>query len=139
MAEETTTQHHILLIDDDNHLLVTLADCLRYEGYEVTAAANGPEGLQCLENITPDLILLDVMMPGMDGGEVAEKIRANFRLAHVPIIYLSAAFSKTDEHRYGGVLAGEPFIAKPVEIDTLLERVRDALDSDSSECVTRGS
>jgi len=131
MAEEATAQHHILVIDDDSHLLVTLADCLRYEGYQVTAAANGPEGLRHLESITPDLILLDVMMPGMDGGEVAQKIRANFRLADIPIIYLSAAFSKEDEQRYGGVLAGEPFIAKPVEIDMLLERVREALDSGS--------
>ncbi len=137
MTQEGTDRRQILLVDDDRHLLLTLTDCLEHEGYAVTTAASGVDALQCLEESIPDLILLDVMMPGMDGGEVAQKIRGDFRYPDVPIIYLSAAFSKEDERRYNGVIAGEPFIAKPVDMDSLLARIRRALGEDVMEADTR--
>jgi CheY-like chemotaxis protein len=117
------TRKHILLVDDNEHLLVTLSDFLRFKDYDVTTARNGREALAILARVEPDLVLLDIMMPGIDGGDVAQIIQSNPRFARLPIIYLTAAATKQEVHAHGGVLGGNPAIAKPVDFDELVARI----------------
>ena len=67
MSSDTTRKEHILLVDDEKHLLVSLRDYLTFEHFTVTTAQSGEEALEVLERITPDLIVLDISMPGMGG------------------------------------------------------------------------
>ena len=113
----------ILLVDDDQHLVITLGDYLTSKGFDVTRALNGREALRALETLKPDLILMDIMMPGMDGGDVAQAIRSNPRLARVPIVYLTAAVSESEVRAHDGLIGGEPFIAKPVDPKELMEQI----------------
>ena len=84
----------IVLVVDDNADLRDLVSVKLYRaGYDVKTASNGWEALQAAENWLPDLIVLDIMMPGLSGLEVCRKLRASRYLAHVPVIMLSAAFT----------------------------------------------
>src|SRR4051794_13923760 len=80
----------ILVIDDERLLRAPVASVLRHAGYEVDCAGSGEEALQVLESATPDLILLDLMMPGMGGLGFLRRLRADERWAAVPVIVLSA-------------------------------------------------
>ena len=119
----------ILIVDDDAHLLTTLTDFLRFEGFEVLNAADGKQALALLRTVRPDVILLDVMMPGMDGGEVAQAIRAIPALKTTPIIFTTAVVSKAEERTHGGQIGGESFLAKPFNLDELTMRIRSLLQN----------
>lgn len=115
----------ILVVDDapDNVLLVQTI--LEDEGYEISSAENGFSALAQIEQSAPDLVLLDVMMPGMDGYEVTQRIRQNTKLPFIPILLITA-------HDQPSVVRGldmgaDDFIRKPVEMDELLARVRSLL------------
>ena len=114
----------ILLVDDDDHLRRMVGDFLMSEGFDVLQAQNGHEALTQIEASPPDLILLDIMMPRMDGGDVAQRVRDRPGTADIPIIYLTAAVSREEVRRHGGVIGGEQFIAKPVDPEELLRRVQ---------------
>ena len=113
----------ILLIDDSPSALETLLATLDGQGYQLVTAQNGPEALQLAGRIRPDVILLDVMMPGMDGFEVCRRIRSTPELAEVPIVLLTAL----DDHDslLKGLEAGaDDFFSKPIDRKELLVRVR---------------
>ena len=80
----------ILLVDDDLAILRLLEVNFRMEGFEVHAAAHGEEALAAASNATPDVVILDLMMPGMDGHEIYERLRGEPDTAEVPVIFLSA-------------------------------------------------
>jgi DNA-binding response OmpR family regulator len=117
----------VLVIDDDQHLLRTIADFLRFEGFEVLTAADGKQALALLTIERPDIILLDVMMPGMDGGEVAQSIRTMPALKSTPIIFTTAVVSKSEARTHDGQIGGESFLAKPFNLDELTSRIRETL------------
>ena len=123
----TRTPTKVMIVDDDRHLLTTITDFLRFEGYEVLAASDGKQALSLLRKNRPDVILLDVMMPGMDGGDVAQAIRANPVLKGIPIIFTTAVVSKSEERTHDGNIGGESFLAKPFRLDELTARIHDAL------------
>jgi signal transduction histidine kinase len=113
----------ILIVDDAPSALETLLSVLDGQGYQLAAAQNGSEALQRAAQIKPDMVLLDVMMPGMDGFEVCRRLRATPELAEVPIILLTAL----DDHAslLKGLEAGaDDFLTKPVDRKELLTRVR---------------
>ena len=114
MAGET-----ILLIDDDATLRELLADQLHTAGYRTLEAANGTIGLRLAEEATPDLIVLDVMMPGMSGWEVCERLRAKSR---VPIILLTAKGEEFDKLR-GFRLGIDDYVTKPFSFAEWVARV----------------
>jgi DNA-binding response OmpR family regulator len=114
----------IMLVDDEENILITLGDFLAFHGYSVIRCHTGREALKSLDSVRPDLILLDIMMPGLDGGDVAQKISSNPRWQNIPIIYLTAAISKKEEHERKGITGGQPVIAKPVDLNDLIERIR---------------
>lgn len=120
-----TKADRILVVDDapDNVLLVQTI--LEEEGYEISTADNGFSALKQIDKSVPDLVLLDVMMPGMDGYEVTKRIRQNTELPFIPILLITA-------HDNASVVQGldmgaDDFIRKPVEMDELLARVRSLL------------
>lgn len=112
----------ILAIDDDTTTLQLLDFFLTKHKYEVTTASNGVGGIKKAREIMPDLILLDVMMPNMDGIDVCRKLRADEKTAKIPILFLSALSQDIEVMR--GLMAGsDGYIVKPFEPDNLLESI----------------
>jgi signal transduction histidine kinase len=116
------TVDRILVVDDtpDNCLLIQAI--LQDEGYEVELAESGKQALEKIEHFSPDLVLLDVMMPGMDGYEVTRRIRQNSSLPFMPIL-LTTAYDQPSVAQ-GLDIGADDFIRKPVQFDELLARVR---------------
>lgn len=113
----------ILIVDDILPNVKLLEAKLTSEYYEVLTAMNGPEALEKVEKESPDLILLDVMMPGMDGFEVCTKIKENPELAHIPVVMVTALTDAQDKVR--GLEAGaDDFLSKPINDTALMARVR---------------
>jgi len=117
---------NILLVDDDPSIIVALEFLMKQQGYQVQIAQNGQQALDMVENFLPNVILLDVMMPGMDGFEVAKRIRANEALSNTQIIFLTAKGTKEDR-RKGYKSGGEVYLIKPFDNDELIETVAYAL------------
>jgi signal transduction histidine kinase len=116
----------VLVVDDDRTNILVLVSQLKSEGYRTMTAGNGQEALDAVARELPDLILLDVMMPGMDGFETASRLKADPRSRNVPIIMVTAVEDR--ESRLAALAAGaEEFVAKPVERIELLIRVRNLL------------
>lgn len=113
----------ILIVDDEERMSRVIADYLRIKGYETREAADGVAALQQFETFQPDLILLDVMMPKMDGWEVCAHIR---RSSSVPIIMLTARGEEDDELK-GFSLGVDEYITKPFSLKILLARVEAVL------------
>jgi two-component system, cell cycle response regulator len=116
----------ILIVDDNPLNVKLLAARLTREYYSVTTAASGPETLEAIAKEAPDLILLDVMMPEMDGFEVCQKIRANPVTTHIPVVMVTALTDTQDRVR--GLESGaDDFLSKPINDMALLARVRSLL------------
>ena len=115
---------HILLVEDEDHLAQGLAYNLRNSGYDVEIAASGEAALAALERQRFDLILLDVMLPGISGLEVAQRLRQAGRME--PIVMISAKDRTADA--IAGLDAGaDDYVTKPFDLDEVLARVRGAL------------
>lgn len=113
----------ILLIDDDPHIRDILRFALTREGFAVTEAADGAEGLAAAQRTPPDLIILDVMMPELDGTEVCRRLR---RDSDIPIIFLSSRDDEIDRV-LGLELGGDDYVAKPFSPRELVARVKAVL------------
>lgn len=111
----------ILLVEDDSTLAVIIADALERNGFEVTIARDGVDGLRLSEQLKPRLVIADVMMPRMDGFEMARKIRR--RDQHVPILFLTAR-SGIDDIVEGFELGGNDYLKKPFKMLELIVRVK---------------
>jgi two-component system phosphate regulon response regulator PhoB len=116
----------ILIIDDDAFIRRPLEFILREEGFAPVTAVDGEDGLAKLEDSRPDLIFLDVMMPGMDGFAVCGKVKADPRFASIPVVLLTAKGQEGDRVR--GLAAGaSDFMSKPYSPSELVRRVREIL------------
>lgn len=112
---------HILIVEDEEHLAEALAHNLQFEGYATTVAFDGEEGLRAANAIQFDLIILDIMMPKLDGLEVCRRIRATG--SRVPILFLTAKSSDAD--RLLGLKVGaDDYIAKPFLLEELILRIQ---------------
>src|SRR5664279_2987515 len=116
----------ILVVDDVALNVKLLADVLAAKGYRTCSAASGAEALALLEAERPDLVLLDVMMPGMSGYEVCKAIRANPAQAMLPVV-LVTALDPAEERAKGLDAGADDFLSKPVSQTELLARVRSLL------------
>lgn len=112
---------HILVIDDDPDLRRALTEVLEDEGFEVSCAQNGEEALQALEGAPPSAILLDLTMPVMDGWTFRERQRSDAKLAGIPTVVISAAYS---DSRQVSTLEPDAFLAKPFELAVLTETLQ---------------
>jgi CheY-like chemotaxis protein len=115
---ERPTPRRVLVVDDDPDILDALSEILEVEGYAVERARNGREALQRIEQKLPDLVLLDLMMPVMDGSEFARKLAPG---ARPPIIVLSADRNVSTKAREIGAIG---WLAKPFELSDLLAAVK---------------
>lgn len=107
----------VMVVDDEEDIRITVGQLLEVSGYEVITAENGADCLKKLERETPDLVILDIMMPGMSGWDVAARIKGNDKWTNVPIVFLTA---KGDEMSIGmGEFASEEYIVKPFDVAQL--------------------
>ncbi len=116
----------ILIVDDDAFIRRPLEFILREEGFAPLTAVNGEEGLAKIEGERPDLIVLDVMMPGIDGYDVCRRVRTDPRFSSIPVILLTARGQESDCDRAFAAGATE-FMSKPYSPSELIRRVREIL------------
>jgi DNA-binding response OmpR family regulator len=122
--EEQTNRAKILVVEDEPNMVVGLRDNFEFEGYEVITASDGVEGLERALAESPDLVVLDVMMPRMSGLEVCKQLRA--KRASLPIIMLTARGQEVDKV-VGLELGADDYVTKPFSIRELLARVKAVL------------
>jgi class 3 adenylate cyclase/CheY-like chemotaxis protein len=116
----------VLVVDDEEANRMLLRDPLEVHGYEIIEAENGEQALQKVEQRPPDVILLDVMMPRMDGFEVCRRLKKEARTAHIPILIVTALSERME--RMMGIAAGaSDFLSKPVDLQELTLRVNHAV------------
>lgn len=121
-------KRRILVVDDDEHVTRMIKRNLEALGRFVVHTENeGRKALSAARQFSPDLILLDVMMPDLDGGEVAAQIQDDADLSATPIIFLTAIVTKEEVNEAGGAISGHPFVAKPVKTDRLISLIEDNL------------
>lgn len=114
---------NILVIEDDEIVARTIERSLRGQEFRVTVANSGVEGLKIAHRQLPDLVIMDIIMPGMDGYCVCREMRADPLLSEIPILFLTA--KAKDEDRIQGFLAGaDDYLTKPFNIDELILRIR---------------
>ena len=125
LGNSSNKTDRILVVDDSPDNLFLVQTILEEEGYHITLAEDGRTALNYIEQSSPDLVLLDVMMPGMDGYEVTQRIRKNQQLPFIPILLITAYDQPSVVQ--GLDTGADDFIRKPVEVDELLARVRSLL------------
>jgi two-component system, cell cycle response regulator len=118
----------VLVVDDDADKLTLLSIALSMEGYNVRTASNGREALAAVESFPPDLIVTDIMMPEMDGYELARTIRQNPQTKFIPLILQTAGRHDADDLRLGAEVGALGFVTDPTDLDLLLARARTLLD-----------
>ena len=117
----------ILVVDDEKDVLLTLEKRLTAEGYSVITAINGTDALQLAKSKCPDLIILDLVMPGIDGGTVAEKLKDHPSTKGIPLIFLTALLSKNEEYKENHMIAGNITFAKPIDNKEFLAKIKSLL------------
>jgi len=121
----------ILVVDDELTVRALLRDVLEMEGYEVTEAEDGPQALVALDQAKPDLVLLDIMMPGMSGIEVLSKIRTEMKMHDLPVVLLTAAGD--DDTTWAGWTTGASlYLNKPFDHVNLLTWIERLLEESKS-------
>jgi two-component system OmpR family response regulator len=121
---ESPESHRILVVDDEPNIVDVVSMALRFQGFTVETAANGTEALSAVTAFRPHLIVLDVMLPDMEGFDVAQRLGA--QRARVPIIFLTAR-DATDDKIRGLTLGGDDYVTKPFSLEELVARIRSIL------------
>jgi len=116
----------VLIVDDSRTIRILLATFLKLSGYEIAEAENGEDGLQKIGEFHPNLILLDIMMPGIDGYEVCQRIKADPSSRDIPVIFLSGKSEAADKIR-GLAVGGADYITKPFDTGELIARIKAVL------------
>src|ERR1044072_2954036 len=119
---------NILVIDDSPDKLSLLEAALCLAGYRVTTATDGDEALAAIESYQPDLVITDVMMPRMNGYELAQRLRANPRTKSIPVIMQTAASRRAEDSRRASEVGALGYITDPTDLDLLLARTRTLLE-----------
>lgn len=129
----------IVCIEDDPKTIDLVKLILKKEGFEVTGVDNGRDGLSVIEEIHPDLVLLDLMMPDMDGWEVYQSMRANEAMRHVPVIVLTAKAQSIDKVLGLHIAKVDDYITKPFSPGELIQSVRKVLAEASARSSSAGA
>ncbi|WP_433219748.1 response regulator transcription factor [Microtetraspora malaysiensis] len=114
----------LLIVEDEPNILELLAASLRFAGFEVTTAANGGEAVAAAQRHRPDLIVLDVMLPDMDGFDIVRRLRGGG--THTPVVFLTARDATEDKIR-GLTLGGDDYVTKPFSLEEVIARIRAVL------------
>lgn len=114
----------ILIVDDEENFTRLIKLNLEQAGvYEVKVENKGPLGFIAAKEFKPDLILLDIMMPGADGGDVCNQLKNDKDTKDIPILFLTAIVTKEEIKDNNSIIAGRPFVAKPVDMGELIEAI----------------
>ena len=119
----TPARLRVLLIEDERDLVDSLVPNLQREGYETYVAHDGQEGLRKAQTLLPDLVLLDIMLPGLSGTEICRELRAGERTRNVPILMLTAKAEETDQV-VGFTMGADDYVTKPFNVKVLLQRIK---------------
>ena len=134
MTPKNCEKSRILIVDDDEDILQATSDFLEDRGYKIYQAGTGKEALKRTHESKPDLILLDVMMPKMDGFWLCRVMKSDPKLQHIPIIFLTArddAQSRLEGQKCGG----DDYLTKPFDLDALELRIKAQLNRFSKEAL----
>jgi two-component system OmpR family response regulator len=123
-VEGRTPEARLLVVDDEPNIVELLSASLRFAGFEVATARNGADALQVARTFRPDLLVLDVMMPDVDGFTVARRLREGG--ARVPILFLTAR-DATQDKITGLTLGGDDYVTKPFSLEEVVARIRAVL------------
>ncbi len=126
LSEPTSSTETILVVDDDTDILALLEMSLASDGFKVITASNGENGLQKAKVEQPDLILLDVMMPQMDGLEVIKRLKDNTETSAIPVLWLTAK-TQTEDKLRGLEIGGDDYITKPFDLREVTARINAVL------------
>ena len=126
LHSKKTSKKRILIVDDEPNIVRTVADRLKMSGYDVIVAADGQEGMECAVREQPDLILLDVFMPKLDGHAALERLRQMEETKTVPVIMLTAR-SQVEDVARASALGVVDYVVKPFDLVELLEKIKSAL------------
>jgi len=118
---------HILIVDDEPSIVLSLEFLMRREGFEVAVAPDGEEALQALARRTPDLVILDIMLPKLNGFEVCQRIRADSRWLGIKVLMLTAKGRETEVAKGLGVGA-DAYVTKPFSTRDLVAQVKRLLE-----------
>lgn len=121
------SQKKILVVDDEKDIQTTLKKTLTCQGYSVIVADTGKKAVALAKSNRPDLVILDVALPDLLGGQVAEVIQGIPGMRDVPIIFLTALLAKNEERKYGRIVGGKTMFAKPYDAEELLTAISELL------------
>jgi DNA-binding response OmpR family regulator len=126
LSQKSNSEYRILLVEDDQFLRELMQSKLKREGFEVTACVDGQEGLRAIQNQKPDLVLLDVILPGLDGFNVLQQVRfsADKQVANVPIVLLSNLGQDSDVAKGKQLGANAYLIKANLTIDEIIKKIR---------------
>ena len=119
----------ILIVDDQETVLKLYSTILMKAGYEVVTAAGAKKGFELAASAKPDLILLDVMMPSVDGTEALATLSANPATKHIPVIFLTSLIRENEVEEAQGDIGGHEFISKSTPNDKVVARIKKALST----------
>ena len=121
---KSTPEARLLVVDDEPNIRELLSTSLRFAGFDVVAAGNGREALAAVDEHSPDLAVLDVMLPDMDGFTLTRRLRASGR--HFPVVFLTAR-DDTEDKVTGLTVGGDDYVTKPFSLDEVVARIRAVL------------
>jgi DNA-binding response OmpR family regulator len=119
----------ILVVDDEKDVLLMLEKRLTAEGYSVITTTKSRNAIALAKSQHPDIIILDIVMPGMDGGEVAAKLREHPLTRGIPVIFLTALLTKTEEYKGDHTISSNIAFAKPFDTEELLAQIKGLLSN----------
>lgn len=118
----------ILIVDDEAPTTRLIRLNLEHTGrYEVREENDSLEAINAALEFHPDLILLDVVMPSLDGGDVVARLKTDPKLKNIPVVFLTATVRKSEVDTHGGIIGGFPFLAKPISAKELIECIEQQL------------
>jgi DNA-binding NarL/FixJ family response regulator len=123
MDSRTARRDTVLVVDDTPEALGLLTDMLDGAGYTVLIATDGESALRLVDQITPDLVLMDALMPGLDGFETCRRLKQKVPLAHLPVIFMTG-LAETEHVVHGLASGGVDYVTKPIVVEELLARMR---------------
>ena len=129
MSEQNKTsdnKSNILIVDDERFNLTLLSETLSQQGYHVEMANDGEQALTAISNSKPDLILLDILMPGMDGYEVCKRIKSDPETKHIPVLFISV-MDEADNKVKAFECGAADYISKPFQVEEVIARVNTQL------------
>jgi CheY-like chemotaxis protein len=113
----------ILVVDDEEDITRVVVKIMESRGHTVTTAADGPEALDRVVEDLPDVVILDVNLPKMDGFEVCKQIKSNELTSHIPVVIMTAAYVRVEDAEHGTALGADEYVVKPFLREVLVHNV----------------